>query len=230
MERYSIILEKNPREIVLLRGKGCMYRKCSFCDYHLDRGEDAENYILNREVLSHVTGNYHQIEIINSGSVFELDPRTMELIRGICREKGIDTIHFESHWLYREHLKKLREEFAGFTLKMKLGLETFDADFRENVLKKGIPERDPAKIAEGFEEANFLFGISGQTLESMKRDLELGLRYFERICVNIMCENSTPVRPDPDVIRAFCENLLPLYRSDQRVDILLNNTDFGVGD
>ena len=74
------------------------------------------------------------------------------------------------------------------------------------------------------------FGISGQTLESMKRDLELGLRYFERICVNIMCENSTPVRPDPDVIRAFCENLLPLYRSDQRVDILLNNTDFGVGD
>ena len=230
MERYSIILEKNPREIVLLRGKGCIYRKCSFCDYHLDRGEDAENYILNREVLSHVTGNYHQIEIINSGSVFELDPRTMELIRGICREKGIDTIHFESHWLYREHLKKLREEFAGFTLKMKLGLETFDADFRENVLKKGIPERDPAKIAEGFEEANFLFGISGQTLESMKRDLELGLRYFERICVNIMCENSTPVRPDPDVIRAFCENLLPLYRSDQRVDILLNNTDFGVGD
>lgn len=230
MERYSIILEKNPREIVLLRGKGCIYRKCSFCDYHLDRGEDAENYTLNREVLSHVTGNYHQIEIINSGSVFELDPRTMELIRGICREKGIDTIHFESHWLYREHLKKLREEFAGFTLKMKLGLETFDADFRENVLKKGIPERDPAKIAEGFEEANFLFGISGQTLESMKRDLELGLRYFERICVNIMCENSTPVRPDPDVIRAFCENLLPLYRSDQRVDILLNNTDFGVGD
>ncbi|MBQ4258570.1 MAG: radical SAM protein [Clostridia bacterium] len=230
MERYSIILEKNPREIVLLRGKGCIYRKCSFCDYHIDRGEDAENYILNREVLSHVTGNYHQIEIINSGSVFELDPRTMELIRGICREKGIDTIHFESHWLYREHLKKLREEFAGFTLKMKLGLETFDADFRENVLKKGIPERNPAKIAEGFEEANFLFGISGQTLESMKRDLELGLRYFERICVNIMCENSTPVRPDPDVIRAFCENLLPLYRSDQRVDILLNNTDFGVGD
>ncbi len=55
MERYSIILEKNPREIVLLRGKGCIYRKCSFCDYHLDRGEDAENYILNREVLSHLS-------------------------------------------------------------------------------------------------------------------------------------------------------------------------------
>lgn len=36
MERYSVITNKNPREIVLLRGSGCKWRRCAFCDYHLD--------------------------------------------------------------------------------------------------------------------------------------------------------------------------------------------------
>ncbi|MCI9032099.1 MAG: hypothetical protein HFK09_06235 [Clostridia bacterium] len=46
---------------------------------------------------------------------------------------------------------------------MKLGLETFDYDLRENVLKKGIPDFSPEIISRHFDEANFLFGISGQT-------------------------------------------------------------------
>ena len=31
--RYSVIKEKNPREIVMLVGDGCKWRKCRFCDY-----------------------------------------------------------------------------------------------------------------------------------------------------------------------------------------------------
>ena len=57
MVRYSILHEKNPREIVLLRGTGCRWRKCTFCDYHLDSSPDeAENWRLNQEVLQQVTG------------------------------------------------------------------------------------------------------------------------------------------------------------------------------
>ena len=63
----------------------------------------------------------------------------------------------------------------------------------------------------------------------MKRDIELGLEYFERICVNLMCGNSTPVKPHSGVIDEFMRNLYPLYKDDTRVDILVNNTDFGVG-
>ena len=37
------------------------------------------------------------------------------------------------------------------------------------------------------------------------------------------------VREIAEVIRIFMENLYPLYRDNPRVDILLNNTDFGVG-
>ena len=62
MERYSIIREKRPREIVLLRGSGCVYRRCTFCDYHLDCCPDPEaNFALNREVLGRVTGEYGEL-------------------------------------------------------------------------------------------------------------------------------------------------------------------------
>lgn len=231
MERYSKILEKAKREIVLLRGAGCAYKKCVFCDYHTDCCPDAdENYALNKSVLSEVTGEFGNLEVINSGSVFELDENTLALIRQNCKEKNIKTLHFESHYLYRNEIGKLRKRFAGIDLKMKLGLETFDYDLREKVLLKGIPERDPSLIAEHFDEANFLFGISGQTAESMKNDIGLGLKYFERICVNVMCENTTPVKPDGKVIKEFVSRIYPLYADNDRVDILINNTDFGVGD
>ncbi|MGN0535318.1 MAG: radical SAM protein [Eubacterium sp.] len=231
MERYSIIKEKNPREIVLLRGSGCIYKRCAFCDYHTDKSSDnEENHRLNKSVLENVTGIYGDLEVINSGSVFELDEKTLELIKATCREKGIKTIHFESHYLYLNKIKKLRENFSDFDLKLKLGLETFDYDFRERVLLKGIDEKSPQIIAESFDEANFLFGIKGQTAYSMENDIELGLKYFQRICVNIMCENTTKIKPDPEVIRVFKDKIYPKYKDNERIDILINNTDFGVGD
>lgn len=230
MERYSRIIQKRPREIVLLRGKGCVYKKCAFCDYYSDSGEDAKyNFEVNKAALARVSGEFNELEVINSGSVFELDKKTLALIKSVCREKNISVIHFESHYLYKNKIAALREEFSDFTLKMKLGLESFDHDFRENVLKKGIKERSPEKIAENFDEANFLFGLSGQSLNSMRNDIRLGLKYFERICVNIMCENSSSLSPDKNVISIFKDALFPICKDDERVDILIENTDFGVG-
>ena len=231
MERYSVISEKNPREIVLLRGSGCVYRKCSFCDYYLDSCPDAAaNFALNREVLSRVTGAFGQLEVINSGSVFELDGETLALLERLCGEKDIRTLHFESHWLYRERISRLRARFSPVELKLKLGLETFDFALREGMLRKGIPQEDPAALARGFDEANLLFGLPGQTAESMERDMALGLRYFQRLCVNLFCPNGTPLRPDPAAVKAFMERIYPAYRENPRVDILIQNTDFGVGD
>ena len=67
--RYSVIEDKNPREIVMLVGDGCKWRKCRFCDYHLDSSKDIEaNFQLNKQVLSNVTGKFGELEVINSGS------------------------------------------------------------------------------------------------------------------------------------------------------------------
>lgn len=231
MERYSKICEKRKREIVLLRGSGCVYKRCAFCDYYTDSSlDEEENYLLNAEVLKRVTGEYGELEVINSGSVFELDKKTLELIKQVCRENGISVIHFEAHYIYKNQIAKLREDFSDFTLKMKLGLETFDNDLREGMLKKGIKETDPQIISENFDEANFLFGIAGQTVSSMEKDIILGLKYFERICVNIMCKNTSSVLPDNTVTEKFLKELYPKYKDNMRMDILINNTDFGVGD
>lgn len=230
--RYSVVEEKNIREIVMLRGNGCKWRKCRFCDYHLDSTKDEKaNYKLNEEQLRKVSGIHGKLEVINSGSFVDLDPKTMALIEKICMEKKIKEIHFECHWIHREEVPKLKEHFAklGIRAVVKIGVETFNKLFRESYLMKGITAETPEEIARYFDEVCLLQGIPGQTADSMKRDIEIGLKYFERVCVNIMQENGMPIKPDPDVISSFIKKVYPIYKDDDRVDILLENTAFGVG-
>jgi len=85
MQRYSVITDKNPREFVLLRGQGCRYRRCAFCDYHEDASCDEQaNLAINTEALSQVTGRFGRLEIVNSGSFCELDSSTMKAIMATC--------------------------------------------------------------------------------------------------------------------------------------------------
>lgn len=232
MIRYAMITEKNPREIVMLRGNGCKWRRCRFCDYHLDYSKDeAANFALNSTQLQKVTGKYHSLEVINSGSFVDLDEQTLSLIEHICLEKDITQVHFECHWMHRKAVADFRKRFAdkGITLKIKIGVETFDFKFREEVLDKGITTEDPAKIAQYFDEACLLFGLTGQTTASMKRDVETALTYFQRVCINIMTPNGSSLQPDDTVISLFARELYPLYAENPRIDILMENTDFGVG-
>ena len=72
--------------------------KCRFCDYIDDNSRDREEMLtLNAEVLSNVTGEFGVLEVINSGSCFELPDETLELIRTIVREKHIHRLFFEAH-------------------------------------------------------------------------------------------------------------------------------------
>lgn len=233
MERYSVITQKNPRELVLLRGRGCAWRRCAFCDYHLDASPDeSANFALNRAVLSRVTGAYHRLEVINSGSFTDLDAQTVAELLRLCREKEIRTMHTECHWIHRQALPEFRERFAraGVRVVFKTGVETFDIPFRERVLKKGLGSAGPEEIAAaGFGEINLLCGLAGQTAASMLRDVETGLAHFDRVCVNLMTPNTAPLQPDAAACRAFMETVWPRYREEPRVDILLENTDFGVG-
>jgi len=230
--RYAKILEKNPREIVLLRGNGCKWRRCRFCDYHTDFSLDEKaNYELNKKVLQQVNGEFKILEVINSGSFCDLDEETIALILEICKEKQIEVVYFECHWLHRELIGDFKKRFAeaGVTVKLKIGVETFDSLFRESYLDKGMGNATHEEIAQYFDQVCLLQGLPGQSKVSMLKDIETGLQYFERVCVNIMVPNTKPILPDPQVIKIFKEEIFPLYKADERVDILLNNTDFGVG-
>ena len=45
----------------------------------------------------------------------------------------------------------------------------------------------------------------------------------------IMNKNTTKVLPDDKVIDVFVKEIAPSYVNNSRVDILMENTDFGVG-
>ncbi len=149
LNRYSVIKEKNRREILLLRGRGCFWKKCTFCDYHFDFSLDEdENIALNSRELAKVTGVYKKLEIINSGSFNELPIKTQEEIAKICKEKCIDELIFESHYLQKEKTIAIRKYYKQFGIKVtiKIGVESFDVNLRENILKKGIKSDNAAEI------------------------------------------------------------------------------------
>ena len=228
MERYSVITEKNPREIVLLRAFPCAWGKCAFCDYIEDNGRNREEMEeQNRQVLSQVTGGLGVLEAINSGSCFELPRETLEDIKTIAGEKNIRRLIFESHWIYRHRLEELRE-FFRIPVTYKIGVETFDYDFRERVLNKHADFKSPQEVASFFDSICLMVGIKGQTREMIRNDIAILKQYFSHGTVNVFNNNSTPIRRDEELVRWFMEEYRWLL-DDPDVEVLYNITDFGVG-
>lgn len=229
MKRYSEILGKHPREIVLLQGRPCTWSKCTFCDYiHDNQSDDEAADRLNEQVLSFVSGKHKALEVINSGSVFELPPKTLTRIHSVVQQKHIELLSFECHWSYRERLDEIRT-FFDIPILFKCGIETFDHEFRNKILKKGVMFEDPQQVREYFDSICIMVGIQGQTKDMIKRDIEILTSTFPRGCVNVYCSNSTPVKQDDELIHWFLETYSKQLTDHPDIDFLVQNTDFGVG-
>ena len=227
LNRYSIISNKFPREMLLLVGTGCKWKKCTFCDYYHDTS--ANPFEINKEVISKVTGKFGVLDIINSGSCFELDYDTLSLIKKIAKVKKIHTIWFECHWMYKDNLEKMRQFFDGIKVKFRIGVETFDSKLRIK-WQKGVPEKvTPKDIAEKFDGVCLLFGIKGQTEHTLLNDLKYAEKYFEYYNLNIFNKNSTNTEVDEKLVIWFKNEIYPKLKNHTKVEILINNTDLGIG-
>lgn len=227
MERYALIHTKMPREFVLLQGTGCRWRKCTFCDYH----EDVSNhpFEVNRPVLHRVTGEYGVLDIINSGSAMELDDETIALIKEVVREKGIHTLWFEAHYIYRHKLAAFAQQFSPAKVKFRCGVETFDTTLREH-WNKGIPASVSAEdIARYFQGVCLLCCTQGESKEHILTDIETAKQYFEYFSVNIFCDNHSQVRQDKQLVTWFVREIYPSIKDDDRIEVLIENSDLGVG-
>lgn len=229
MDRYSKIINKNKREIVLLKAFPCVWGKCSFCDYIDDNSTNEEDIIrLNKEVLKNITGEFKVLEVINSGSCFELPKQTLINIKNIIREKKIEKLFLESHWCYKKKLQEMRD-FFEIPIIFKIGVETFDNNFRNLVLNKNAKFKDYEEVKESFESVCLLIGIKGQTKDMIRRDIEIIENHFEFATINIFVNNSTEIKRDEDLISWFIKEYSYL-ESNENIEMLYNNTDFGVGD
>ncbi|KAJ50537.1 hypothetical protein BD780_000455 [Clostridium tetanomorphum] len=229
MNRYSIIKNKNRREIVLLKAFPCFWGKCSFCDYIKDNSlNEADINNLNFKVLNNITGKYKALEIINSGSCFELPKNTLERIKEITKEKKIEKLFLESHWIYRNRLQDMRD-FFKIPIIFKIGVETFDNNFRNNILNKNANFKDYTEVKKYFQSVCIIVGIEGQTKEMIKNDINIILNNFSYGTINIFTENSTSIKRDNELIKWFRENYSFLDEMNN-IEILYQNTDFGVGE
>jgi hypothetical protein len=227
-ERYSKITNKNQREICLLQAFPCAWGKCSFCDYIDDNSRDRASMVkLNSEVLKHVTGEFSVLEVINSGSCFELPEETLEEIIQVIKDKKIQRLFFESHWIYRKHIAAMRERMP-VPITFKIGVETFDYDFRQNVLNKNADFHSPEEVAQYFDSPCLMVGVQGQTKEMIAKDIEILKKYFRLGTVNVYNNNTTPIKRDDALVRWFMEEYRWLL-DDPAVEVLYEITDFGVG-
>ncbi|MBS4955766.1 MAG: radical SAM protein [Clostridium sp.] len=229
MDRYNKITNKNNREIVLLRSFPCIWGKCSFCDYIDDNGRDEDELNnLNKEVLDNITGEFGVLEVINSGSCFEIPKETMSYIKKIVDEKKIKLLFFESHWCYRNRLDEIKN-FFNVPIVFKIGVETFDYDFRNNFLNKNAKFKDPKEVAEKFQSVCLMVGIKGQTKEMIRKDVEILLENFKYGTINVFVNNTTSIKRDEELVQWFRKEYRYLDEH-PTIEVLYHNTDFGVGD
>ena len=227
MERYALIHTKMPREFVLLQGTGCRWRKCTFCDYHQDVSENP--FTLNESVLRQVSGHYGVLDVINSGSALELDDDTIALINQVVKEKQIHTLWFEAHYMYRKKLADFASRFAPANVKFRCGVETFDPTLREE-WKKGIPASvTPEDVAKYFQGVCLLCCTEGESKERIFNDIRIAREHFEYFSVNVFCNNSTSVKQDSELAGWFAREVYPQIKDVDFIEVLMENTDLGVG-
>ena len=180
--RYQLVDENTSsmkRENVLLVSLGCSWGKCTFCDYQDDKSSSVLACdSVNKKVLAQVKGTEvgaTVLEVTCSASYTELPFTTINYIRETCRDKGIKTVILEGHYIYRESNVLFIDFFGqyGIDVAFRCGVETFDEHIREDILHKGLPGVTPEQIAQHFQWINIMFGMEGQTIEQLKKDIEI---------------------------------------------------------
>ena len=226
LERYSAIESGFRREFLLLQGKGCRWHRCTFCDYWLDRSDDP--YETNSSVLGKVTGEFGVLDIINSGSAMEMDDRTLDEIARIVSDKGIEDLWFEAHWMYRDALSEFSKRFPC-RVHYRIGVESFNPDLRLR-WNKGRPRTvTPEMIRSHFDGVCLLVGLEGQSEEDIMQSVSIAESLFDYYSVNLFCPNSSPEKLDRALAERFIRALAPQIRKSRKAEVLIENTDLGVG-
>lgn len=211
MKRYGLVeyADSLHREFIMLRGSGCGWARCTFCDYCADKDTDIQkNYNLNRSVLKQVTGKHKCLQIVSSGSFSELDFQTITAIQKTVIETGITYLILETHTMYEKQLPNIRALFPGVNIDFIVGAETFDLELRHK-LNKGHGQRTIEDYVKHYEWTNLLFGFEEEhALERLAKDVHLALAHFKRFTICIFCDNDTPIKRDQALIDAFYDSEL----------------------
>jgi hypothetical protein len=95
---------------------------------------------------------------------------------------------------------------------------------------KGVPEGVTVEeVARYFQGVCLLCCTEGETRERIVRDIELARKHFEYFSVNVFCNNTTKIKRDQALVDWFVSEVYPTIKDDPRIEVLIDNTDLGVG-
>ena len=159
----------------------------------------------------------------------ELDGETVELIKAVVQKKKIHTLWFEAHFMYRNRLAEFAAQFAPAEVKFRCGVESFSPEQRKR-WNKGVPSwAGPEEVAKYFKGVCLLCCTDDDSRERILADIETAKRYFEYFSVNLFCNNGTPVKRDESLVQWFKSEVYPVIKDDPAIEVLVDNTDLGVG-
>lgn len=87
-----------------------------------------------------------------------------------------------------------------------------------------------ADVARYFKGICLLCCTEGETRERIMADIDTARKHFEYFSVNLFCNNGTALRRDEALATWFVEEVYPTLRDAEGIEVLIGNTDLGVGD
>ena len=148
-------------------------------------------------------------------------PKAFGIIKNAWEvSKGVFGFESNRGWILYDLNKKTSQ---------KIGVESFDDDFRNRVLNKNATFSSIEELKKYFDSPCLMVGIQGQTKEMIQKDMDILTHHFDYGTISIYRNNSTPIKRDESLIQWFMQNYAYL-QDDPRYDFLCDPTDFGVGD
>ncbi|MBO7317837.1 MAG: hypothetical protein J6U43_03855, partial [Bacteroidales bacterium] len=95
---------------------------------------------------------------------------------------------------------------------------------------KGIAEDvQPTDVARYFDGVCLLCCTQGDSRERIMHDIATAREHFEYASINVFNNNTTEVQQDSELAHWFAQEMYPTLIDDKRIEVLINNTDLGVG-
>lgn len=131
--------------------------------------------------------------------------------------------------MYRNRLAAFAARFAPVRVKFRCGIESFCPEQRAR-WNKGVPASvTAADVAHHFDGVCLLCCTADDSRERIIADIETARRHFEYFSVNVFCNNNTAVKRNDELAQWFAKEVYPVIKDYPGVEVLLNNTDLGVG-
>ncbi len=136
---------------------------------------------------------------------------------------------FEIYYGYIKRIEEIKKYFFDVEIRFRMGIETFDNDFRVKVYNKNfiLKEKEIIEISKKLFSVCLLICVKGQTKEMIENDIKIALENFQGVTINIFINNGTVIERDNELVKWFIEKYSYLTLND-KVELLIDNKDLGV--